>query len=485
MLSGIKRVLFRYMLACSFLGCPCAHTQEQLDNALMANVETKPGELEYLKAYVLANNPGSTQESLTAAVQAAIEANPSGDYAAEAIYLLGIWQYRKGNLNACVQTLTEFAERYHDHPRRPEALFYTARCLNDLGMDPDRAKKLFTDVYKNAPQAHFAHEAYFYAYPYEEYLIGSPDAVAHLYEMSTHFPESPYVIVSHYLKGMAIKRGLIAGQAKERQQWHRAIEAFQQAQSLFETLVDKGMLAEDQNEFFAALRLRAGIECAQANLAMAMDASSAKRQICLEYAIASYRDLWKLLRESQEPYMLKFRKCDCFQSLLEECHFGLAHAYLQADDTAAAETLLLSLLKNFEQSAISRGYYLAKTYCELADIAIRRYDYSLALERLTQAEEASKGRVLSTDERLEIGLAQSHCHRQLGSVEAAMVCLSQVINDDSISGLRLKAMLVRADLYLEQGRPELAKKQLVALSRKGGDWGRQAQLKLEKHYGSH
>ena len=64
-----------------------------------------------------------------------------------------------------------------------------------------------------------------------------------------------------------------------------------------------------------------------------------------------------------------------------------------------------------------------------------------------------------------------------------MWLLSQVINENAISGQRLKAMFLRAEVYELQGRKELAKKQLVALSLKGGEWGLQAKEKLDKDYG--
>ena len=63
-----------------------------------------------------------------------------------------------------------------------------------------------------------------------------------------------------------------------------------------------------------------------------------------------------------------------------------------------------------------------------------------------------------------------------------MKILSQVINEDAVSGLRLKAMYLRAEIYEEQGREELALKQLEALAKKGGEWSLKAKEKLEKDY---
>lgn len=439
----------------------------------------------YLRAHVLANLPGVTLEQLADATRAVILKNPSGRFAEESLYLYGMWQYRKGELGPCQQTLTEFTQLYPDSAHRVEAVFYTARCIDQLGGDHTAAKKLLIDVYENAPSAPFAGEAYFYVYPYEEYLVGNLEATAHLQQMGLQFPQSPYLIVAHYLKGMDIKKTQLAKEAHQRQQWNQAIESFQQAETLFESLIDQGLLPEEHSDYFTALRFRAGIERAQANLAIAVTSSSAKRQICLEYTIASYRELLQLLREGTTPHLIKFARGEIYQPLLEECHFGLAQAYLKSHNDALAESILRELLQFFNVNATSRGYYLAKTHMELATIAMRRGDYTAAFKGLVEAEEAAKGRVLSTDERLELWILQSLCQRELGNSEAAMLLLSKVINDDSISGLRLKAMLLRADMYQQQGRPELAQKQLIALTRKGGDWARQAKVKLEKDYGHH
>ena len=65
----------------------------------------------------------------------------------------------------------------------------------------------------------------------------------------------------------------------------------------------------------------------------------------------------------------------------------------------------------------------------------------------------------------------------------AIMVLSKVVNDDAVSSLRLKAMYLRAETYEQQGRAELARKQLESMVKKGGPWAEQAKIKLEKDYG--
>jgi hypothetical protein len=61
--------------------------------------------------------------------------------------------------------------------------------------------------------------------------------------------------------------------------------------------------------------------------------------------------------------------------------------------------------------------------------------------------------------------------------------LSKAINDDAISSLRIKAMFIRAEIYAIQGRNDLARKQLEATSKKGGEWALKAKQKLDMEYG--
>ncbi len=68
-------------------------------------------------------------------------------------------------------------------------------------------------------------------------------------------------------------------------------------------------------------------------------------------------------------------------------------------------------------------------------------------------------------------------------MELAILTLSKVVNDDAISGMRLKAMYLRAEIYAQQGRRDLSRKQLEATAKKGGEWGQKAKETLERDYG--
>ncbi len=129
-----------------------------------------------------------------------------------------------------------------------------------------------------------------------------------------------------------------------------------------------------------------------------------------------------------------------------------------------------------------RAVYLSRVWGDLAHIAMRRSEPTLALKYLQHASEADAGKALSTDQRLGLWISQSACYRALQQYDHAMRMLSKVINSDAISSLRIKAMFLRAEVYELQDRPELAAKQLDACRNKGGAWAVRAQTKLNNEY---
>jgi tetratricopeptide (TPR) repeat protein len=116
---------------------------------------------------------------------------------------------------------------------------------------------------------------------------------------------------------------------------------------------------------------------------------------------------------------------------------------------------------------------------------MRHKEYLMAEEAFNQAESSNENNVLSTDQKLELWIQQSECAKALQQMDKAMLILSKVINDNTISSLRVKAMYLRAEIYALQGRHELARKQLTATVNKGGEWAAKAKIQLEETYGSH
>jgi hypothetical protein len=85
---------------------------------------------------------------------------------------------------------------------------------------------------------------------------------------------------------------------------------------------------------------------------------------------------------------------------------------------------------------------------------------------------------------LEIAMEKSLCLRESHQTGKAMTKLAWVINGPYASSLRVKAMVLRADLYLSLHRTDLAIRQLQSVAAKGGEWGAVADRKLRELYGT-
>jgi hypothetical protein len=85
---------------------------------------------------------------------------------------------------------------------------------------------------------------------------------------------------------------------------------------------------------------------------------------------------------------------------------------------------------------------------------------------------------------LEIAMEKSLCLRDLRQPARAMALLAWVINGPYASSLRVKAMIVRAEIYLSFHRTDLALRQLESVVAKGGEWAPVAERKLQELYGT-
>lgn len=450
------------------------------DQALISLTQTlsqirESPQLLYLRGLLLANRSDATETEVVAALQVVGARHPQNPWAEQAQKLLGMWYYQRGQYTQAHDVLCGLAEREPKSPHAAESLFWAAASAEAGSPHSlERACSLRTQLYEKYPESPFAGEAYFYRYSYEDYLSGNKAAITHLEQMPQRFPDSPFLITAYYLRGQDYKRALAEGSRKRRVNWNQIIDVFQASETQFERLSNIEAIPEEQRAYFTSIRFRAALERAQANLSMALATAGAKRHICFEYSISTYQSILQELDNLNTEYAAE---------LQEECLLGLAKAYSKNEDDLQAEPLLQQIVQRNQSAGITRGAFLARAHYDLATISMQRHHYPLALDQLRAAEEASKGRILSTDERLSILIRQSLCYRELEDLDSAMRLLSKVINDDSVSGLRLRAMLLRAEVYEQQGRTELAHKQLVALATRGGEWAEKAKEKLEREYG--
>lgn len=459
----------------------------QLHPDLMAALE-HPDEIYYLRGFfglrlaATQDNPNYALLGEQSLKQAA--ANENNKFGDAALNQLAAWHYRNGRFGEAEKIYLRLIQKFPNSDYQAEAWLWSAYCADKLQQDNQVAMQRRRHVFEHYPQSSSAAEAYFTLYTYRDYLQGERDAIKHLHNFGKQYSESPYLMQAYYLIGLDSKRNRKTPEGKwiRKKSLTEAIDAFQKAETLFEHLIEKKMIAADKLEFYTNVYYRVILERAMANLAIADESQGAKQQIYLEYAEEVFKNLLASFEVQQAEQSERLLKSEVFPSFYEESVFWLAQTYIKRQKDKEAAVLLATMLEHYQQAKINRSYYLSRTKYELGKIAARQSNPLIALQHFKESEEAAKGNLLATNEKLDLWIQQSHCYRDLQQYDDAILILSKVANDDAISSLRLKAMYLRADIYELQERPELARKQLESLTKKGGDWAHKAQEKLEKKY---
>lgn len=407
---------------------------------------------------------------------------PNAAFGDQALNYLAALHYKNKNYKKAEEIYLQLASIYPQSSLAGEAMLWSAYCADHLQDNPKIGQERRRQTYEKFANLPIAAEAFFTYYTYPEYLQGDRLAIKHLQNFTEKYRDSPSLVDAHYLIALDYKRDRKTPEGK----WIRkksltdAIDSFQKAELLFDELAEKKLIPQDKLDYYAAMRYRAMLERGMINLKIAEEAQGAKKQIYLDYAEEVFKNLASELQHQANPYVKRLFKENDHPLIVEENAFWMAQAYIKAEKDEQANTILSKIVEKHKQIPSAKGYYLAKAFEEQGKIAMRQNDYAKALALLKNAEEASKGNILSTDQRLELWIEQSLCYRGLGQYDDAILILSKVINDDAISGLRVKAMYLRAETYELQGRPELARKQLESMVKKGGFWAKKAQEKLDK-----
>lgn len=394
----------------------------------------------------------------------------------EGEFLLAILYYQRGEWEQAKKFFHSTALKTSGG-MQTEALFWMGKASIEAGDPADQYRPILQQVYEGDSAHPLAAEAYFMQYAYEDYLRGDREAMRHLQRLPTLFPTHYLGINSYYLIGLDRKRDRPSADGKKihRRDLNGAIEAFHRAEELFDRLLTQKHIPAIKQKDATLLRFYASLERGLANLAIADESEGAKKQIFLEYAQDVFKKILanNTLISGQEPY----------SPIEEESTFWLAKAYAKAGNSVEAKATYDHMHKRYHDATITRGYFLARMWMEVGQLALNDQQHRSALDAYDKALEAAKGGVLSNDERLNVWIQQSDCYRGLKDYPAAIRILTQVTNENVISGLRLKAMYLRSQLYALQQRPELERNQLKALAKKGGEWAAKARQTLEEKYG--
>ena len=366
-----------------------------------------------------------------------------------------------------------------------DAMFWLAHCADQCS-DENLKKQYFLECFTNHPQSPYAPIAYFHFYSLRDYMQGSRKALKHLTAMPVLFSSHPLSITAYYLIGLNEKKDRLAenGQIVKRKNWIGAIDAFQMAETTFDSLFEKNSIPQADHPYYILIRYQAQLERALGNLAIALQSSAGKRQIYLEYAEQTFKQLIGDFGKTDSLAMQTLiNDSSPYPKVLAEAELHLAKTLDEKQSWKESEEVLDRSLERYRQTKIEQGVGLMRVWHAKGSLSQKQAKQEFALQCFLEAEKAAREASISPNEKLDLWIQQSSCYQSLGQLDQAMRLLSRVINEDAISPLRIKAMLLRSEIYEMQGRPELAIKQLEAAARKGGEWSQKAKEKLEKVYG--
>lgn len=449
------------------------------DNAILQSIEN-PDEIYYLFAlsaawlaeYETENELYKTAERI---LKEALQKYPQGKFEALNTLFLGKVVYKQLKYLEAKQIFSSLDKDSVPLEMASEGLFWAAKCADHLG-HLDIAKNYRLKLCENYPHSAFAAEAFFNLHSFQDYLLGDRSSVKHLEAMTSLYPESPLSLPAWYLIGLDYKQDRKTPEGKwiRKKNLTAAIDAFQKVESLFEDFSQNHIISAETSDYYLSVCYQAMLERAIANLAIADKSQGAKRQIYLEYAEEVLSELIQKCSKTKKEWV---------GSIIDETSYSLAKAYLKANKFREAELLWDDMISKYQKDNITRNYLLSRVWYEKGSLALQEKQFEQALKHFQQAEEAAKGKVLNSEQKLDLLIQQSVCYQNLKDFDNALLILSKVINEDCISALRIKAMFLRAEIYELQNRFELARRQLEFVSKNGGEWGLKALEKLEKNYG--
>lgn len=394
--------------------------------------------------------------------------------------LLGTHYYQSGRYQEAVSIFLKIAKEYPQSDFAPDALFKTLICMENIEESDRSIKEIKKTIYTNYKESNHAAICFFSYYSYQEYLEGDRTAIKHLQNFVEKFPNSPLLIKAYYLMGLDYKRDrkTIDGKWIRKKNLILAIEQFQQVESCFNHFLESSQFGENFDEYLE-IRYLSLLERALSNYKIAEESQGSKRETYLNYAEVLFKKIQGELNQIDHS-LLKSISHPSLSRFVEESSYWIGVICVKNKRVEDAKLLFLNMLDEYRLGSITRGYFLCRVYSELAHLLIENSDdIEGALSYFLKAEDAAKGRVLNVEQKLDLWIQQSLCYEKLQKFDQAILILSKVINNEAISGLRLKAMYLRAEMYLHQGRDELYRKQLESLSKKGGEWALKAKLKLE------
>lgn len=381
-------------------------------------------------------------------------------------YNLALQDYNTEKFADAFQKLADFRKTSPHSFFSDQALYWQARSADALGKDEEK-KQLYQELIAQYPASPFAADSYFFIYTLQDYLQGNRGALKHLQKLPAQYPDTLITLKALYLLGLDSTRDRKSAEGRSitRKNLTEAIDRFQELETRYQRIASHDQIPQNERAEWSELNQRSMLMRAFLNFDIAQSAQGAKRSIYLEYSESIYNQLLKEL-PLESP-------------LKDEAQYGLAVVLNKLGKTKQTESAFQELINRSDSD-----YHIAKAHQQLGKIALESKKPREAVTAFKLALEKGD-RSFSIEEKLETMMEKSLALKDLGQEDLAMQQLSEVINYQAVSQLRLKAMYLRAQFYAEQAKPILAKKQLESLALKDGPWGQKAKEQLETEYGYH
>jgi tetratricopeptide (TPR) repeat protein len=400
------------------------------------------------------------------------------------MYFLGEIHLAKGEMKTAFDLFLKCLDASCEFATRPNVFYRLAELYDTTFKNEEQARSMRKQLFTQYPHLKLAEDAAFRLFAEKDYQLATASAISHLQEITTLYPNSPYSIAAHFYIGNFFKQeGVKNPESKTTQNTtflQNAALRYQACDRLFEKLFSSNRIPHSLLERCHEIQIESLL--AQSDLAFS------NHESCGKEALEKVRELTAPYAERPDLHSLSPHEARLLKAY-QEANLLLAKAY-EAENNEREARKQLEFCVQWHTLHNKTSKYLAKALLELAKKEQKMNHFEEAIALFSQAEEVDEK--LKTENQkellrellLEIKIAKSECLIEMEKLDEAMTLASEVINSDTASSLRIKAMLLRADIYELQHRKDLAIKQLEAASQKNSPWAATAKQKLKDLYGN-
>ena len=303
----------------------------------------------------------------------------TGEYCDDALYTLGALYYGSKNYEKAKNTFVKLGKEHPGSEYAAASWFWAAEAATYVGENPNLYR---SHVVADYPKSEWAPEAYLRQFSYAMYVDGSPEAISHIKEFVSRFPDSPLLITANYLIGI------------NEDTLEHAKAAFEGALSAFSLHSQKnGSL----DKAYIYCRYQAMLELASLYLN-----SDTNLEECEQLLTTLVNDF----SQKDHPLTSLLKQKTSYPPQFEEGEFKLVHCYLKGGKDFNAQKLLAQMLTHYSDSGIQHGYLLSQVWQEQGKLSLKCGDYDTALHCFEIAQECGSG-YSSDEQELTLWLLQS------------------------------------------------------------------------------